>query len=215
MVQNPPVILADEPISSLDPERSRDIVQLLVDLSQNSRKTLVASLHAVEFALSHFQRIIGLKFGRLFFDLPADQVTTALINKLYNAPGGGLMGEGAFRAGSGYAIESPVRPSAFNRKTLWLLIALGVITWSVLQTGVFRENLVNAGGWSTAARFFSAVLHPDFSFNFLRLTLEATITTLAYAVLGIFLSTIFGFFGGILGLRDLVEYSPPIPQGSI
>jgi phosphonate transport system ATP-binding protein len=83
LVQNPKAILADEPISSLDPERSREIMSLLVDLNLNSGKTLVASLHAIEFALSYFQRVIGLRYGKVLFDLPADEVSQNSIQELY------------------------------------------------------------------------------------------------------------------------------------
>lgn len=83
LVQNPQAILADEPISNLDPERSREIMDLLRDLSQTSGKTLVTSLHAIEFALSHYQRIIGLRQGRVLFDAPATEVSPEMIEVLY------------------------------------------------------------------------------------------------------------------------------------
>lgn len=83
LVQDPVAILADEPISSIDPERSREIMNLLRDLSLQQRKTLVASLHDVDFALSHFERVIGLRQGQILFDLPADEVTSGLIESLY------------------------------------------------------------------------------------------------------------------------------------
>ena len=83
LTQNPKAILADEPISSLDPERSREIMDLLVDLNLVSGKTLVASLHAIEYALSHFQRVIGLRQGKVYFDLPADEVEQNSIQALY------------------------------------------------------------------------------------------------------------------------------------
>ncbi|HEY9606954.1 MAG TPA: phosphonate ABC transporter ATP-binding protein [Allocoleopsis sp.] len=83
LVQNPTAILADEPISSLDPERSREIMDLLRQLSQDTGKTLVTSLHAIEFARSHYQRIIGLRQGRILFDTPADALSDAMIQDLY------------------------------------------------------------------------------------------------------------------------------------
>ncbi len=83
LVQNPTAILADEPISSLDPERSREIMDLLRQLSQDTGKTLVTSLHAIEFARSHYQRIIGLRQGRILFDTPAEALTDAMIQELY------------------------------------------------------------------------------------------------------------------------------------
>jgi phosphonate transport system ATP-binding protein len=83
LVQNPTAILADEPISSLDPERSREIMDLLRQLSQDTGKTLVTSLHAIEFARSHYQRIIGLRQGRILFDTPAEALSNEMIKDLY------------------------------------------------------------------------------------------------------------------------------------
>lgn len=83
LVQQPEAILADEPISSLDPERSREIMDLLRDLSRTTGKTLVTSLHAIDFARSHCDRIVGLREGQMRFDLPASEVSTELIGALY------------------------------------------------------------------------------------------------------------------------------------
>jgi phosphonate transport system ATP-binding protein len=47
-------------------------------------KTLVTSLHAIEFARSHYQRIIGLRQGRILFDTPAEALTETMIEELYN-----------------------------------------------------------------------------------------------------------------------------------
>lgn len=83
LVQDPAVILADEPISSLDPERSRELMDVLRDLSRTTGKTLVMSLHDVDFALSHCDRVLGLRQGRLIFDVPAERVTPAMMSELY------------------------------------------------------------------------------------------------------------------------------------
>jgi phosphonate transport system ATP-binding protein len=83
LVQDPVVILADEPVSSLDPELSREIMDLLRDLVQESGKTLVVSLHSVELARSHCDRMIGLRNGRFFFDAPTHQVSDRMIAELY------------------------------------------------------------------------------------------------------------------------------------
>ncbi|NEQ26007.1 MAG: phosphonate ABC transporter ATP-binding protein [Microcoleus sp. SIO2G3] len=84
LVQNPTAILADEPISSLDPERSREIMDILRQLNQETGKTLVTSLHAIEFARSHYQRIIGLRQGRILFDTPAEALSDSMIEELYH-----------------------------------------------------------------------------------------------------------------------------------
>jgi phosphonate transport system ATP-binding protein len=83
LVQQPQAILADEPIASLDPERSREIMDLLRDLSQATGKTLVSSLHDIDLARSHFERLIGLHHGRVLFDAPVKAVTDEMIKMLY------------------------------------------------------------------------------------------------------------------------------------
>jgi len=82
--QNPDVILADEPIASLDPSHSRAIMDLLRDLSTETGKTLVVSLHTVEYAFSHCQRMIGLREGRIMFDSPSGNITSAMVDDLYH-----------------------------------------------------------------------------------------------------------------------------------
>lgn len=95
MVQNPRVILADEPIASLDPERGRELMDLLRALSHDTGKTLLTSIHSVEFARSHFQRVIGLREGRIAFDCAAQDLTPARIDAVYRIerPDGASRGE--------------------------------------------------------------------------------------------------------------------------
>lgn len=83
LVQNPHALLADEPVSSLDPARAEALVQLLVRMATQSGHTLVASLHTVQLAMGHFQRIIALRAGRLVFDRPAHEVSGEELSMLY------------------------------------------------------------------------------------------------------------------------------------
>lgn len=83
LVQNPMAVLADEPVSSLDPELSREIMDILRNLAQAEGKTLVVSLHSIDLAKSHCDRIIGLKAGQILFDLPSTDLTDALTAQLY------------------------------------------------------------------------------------------------------------------------------------
>lgn len=84
LVQDPDVILADEPVSSLDPERARDVLHLLAALCRQSGKTLVVSLHQVDLARRHFERVIGLRAGRIVFDGPPAELSPALLAALYH-----------------------------------------------------------------------------------------------------------------------------------
>ena len=82
LVQDPLVILADEPVSSLDPERSQEIMGLLRDLVA-AGKTLVMSLHSIDLARQYCDRIVGLRDGKILFDAPPAAVSDALIDELY------------------------------------------------------------------------------------------------------------------------------------
>jgi phosphonate transport system ATP-binding protein len=83
MVQNPEIILADEPVASLDPARADDVLEMLTKIVTEENQTLLTSLHSVEYARKYFKRIISLKNGKLFFDLPTEEVTDELLQELY------------------------------------------------------------------------------------------------------------------------------------
>jgi len=76
-------------------------------------------------------------------------------------------------------------------------VVLGAVSWSLYSAGVFRGDLVNAGGWGLVGQFLAAASRPEVSAEFLLLTGDATLKTLAFAVCGTFFSLIVGFVGGI------------------
>jgi phosphonate transport system ATP-binding protein len=84
--------LIDEPLSSLDPARLQQAMQALVDSANERGATLVTTLHQVDAALTYFPRIIGLRRGKLAFDLPSSQVTQQALEDLYETTSGGLLG---------------------------------------------------------------------------------------------------------------------------
>ncbi len=77
--------LADQPVSALDPTLALETVQLLVQEAKARNATLVASLHAVELARTCFDRLIGIRDGRIAFDVPAADVRDAQLQALYAA----------------------------------------------------------------------------------------------------------------------------------
>jgi len=83
LYQAPEVLLADEPVSAMDPVLAGHTLSILCRHAQEHRVTLVASLHAVELALTHFSRIVGLRDGQILFDLPASEVDHDLLDRLY------------------------------------------------------------------------------------------------------------------------------------
>ena len=88
--------------------------------------------------------------------------------------------------------------SGWSRRR-WAVILIAAVAWSLARAGVGREALVNPGGWELVARFAAAALRPELSGDFLRLTFEAALTTLSFAVLGTALSLALGLVFGVLG----------------
>ena len=87
LVQAPKVFLADEPVASLDPARAEALVQLLDEVAARSGKTMVASLHSIHLTRKYFSRALGLRKGRLQFDLPVERLTDDMLADLYNLEG--------------------------------------------------------------------------------------------------------------------------------
>lgn len=81
--QRPALVLADEPVASLDPARALEVMALLHEVASASGATLLASLHDVELARRAFPRILGLRAGRLVFDVAARQLTATMTDALY------------------------------------------------------------------------------------------------------------------------------------
>ncbi len=87
LYQQAELILADEPVSALDPALALATIRLLVGEAEQHGATLVASLHAVDLALNCFPRIVGIKAGGIAFDLPAGEVNDGLLHDLYASEG--------------------------------------------------------------------------------------------------------------------------------
>ena len=83
MVQGARVILADEPIASLDPESARNVMEILARLNREDKRTVLVSLHQVSFARQFCPRTIALRRGEVVFDGPSAALDAALLNSLY------------------------------------------------------------------------------------------------------------------------------------
>ncbi|WP_374630719.1 phosphonate ABC transporter ATP-binding protein [Ferrovibrio sp.] len=83
LVQGAQVILADEPIASLDPESSRRVMATLADINRSDNVTVVVSLHQVDFALKYCRRVVALRDGRVMFDGAAEQVSADMLRGIY------------------------------------------------------------------------------------------------------------------------------------
>ncbi len=85
LVQGARLVLADEPIASLDPESSRKVMELLAVMNRERGCTVLVSLHQVEFAIRYCPRTIALHRGVVVYDGPSSALTPALLSELYGA----------------------------------------------------------------------------------------------------------------------------------
>ncbi len=93
LVQRSQVLLADEPIASLDPESARNVMEILRELNRTDGMTVVVTLHQVDYAVRYCPRTVALKKGEIVFDGPTADLTPAMLNRLYGAESHELFGE--------------------------------------------------------------------------------------------------------------------------
>jgi phosphonate transport system ATP-binding protein len=83
LMQGAEIILADEPIASLDPVSSRNVMKILTRIHLEDRRTVVVSLHQVDYALRYCERIVALKHGEIVYDGSSKDVTVEMLHDIY------------------------------------------------------------------------------------------------------------------------------------
>lgn len=90
IVKRPAILLADEPVASLDPLIARDILTLIRDLSKDIGITVVCSLHQVDLALEFSDRLVGLRDGKIVIDAKPEDVSDEDIHTIYEGSAKGM-----------------------------------------------------------------------------------------------------------------------------
>jgi phosphonate transport system ATP-binding protein len=102
LVQNARVILADEPIASLDPESSRRVMDTLAQINRSRKVAVVVSLHQVDVALRYCPRVVALRHGKVVYDGRAADLTPEMLRNLYGSELSELLPE--------YTQQAPAMP---------------------------------------------------------------------------------------------------------
>ena len=82
--QNPSIILADEPVASLDPVTARQVMSDFVRINKEYKITILLNIHHVNLALNYCDRVIGVRAGEIVFDGPASSITQEQLDEVYN-----------------------------------------------------------------------------------------------------------------------------------
>ena len=85
LMQDPRIILADEPIASLDPMNAQVVMQALRDIHEEDGRMVIANLHTLDTARRYCDRVIGMRDGRIVFDGTPDQLSTGVARDIYGA----------------------------------------------------------------------------------------------------------------------------------
>ncbi len=107
LVQGAKVVLADEPIASLDPESSRKVMEILARINREDGCTVIVSLHQVDIAMKYCPRVVALNQGQVVFDGPSSALTPELLRELY-----GVQAEELLRPEGTAVVPAPAQPVA-------------------------------------------------------------------------------------------------------
>jgi phosphonate transport system ATP-binding protein len=107
LVQRAHLVLADEPIASLDPESSRRVMEILSTINREDGITVVVTLHQVDYAMRYCPRVVALNGGRIVFDGPSASITASMLREIYGAE----LGPGRDDTAQAEAEVSGMRPA--------------------------------------------------------------------------------------------------------
>ena len=91
LMQEPSLLLCDEPIASLDPASAQVVMELICNVCRSNNIACMVNLHQVDAAIKYMNRIIGMYKGRIVYDGPTSGLTEAMIEKIYDKPMSQLM----------------------------------------------------------------------------------------------------------------------------
>jgi phosphonate transport system ATP-binding protein len=83
LAQQPDVILADEPVASLDPKTSRVVLGYLKSICKEANIAVICNLHQVDYAVEFAERVVGLRDGKVVFDGPPEDLTSEIVHEIY------------------------------------------------------------------------------------------------------------------------------------
>jgi len=214
LAQEPRIILADEPVASLDPMWAADVLQLLQDVRQHRNSTLVMTLHQPELARRFATRIIGLRRGRVAFDLPSESVDDSLLATLYAGEERALEPQERAVAVAESSMSAIPRDPSKAQRIAWMVslnvVLLALLAWSFAGTETNPRALL--GSSPRIAEFFDRMWPPDLSWEPtearpfsppLRLAGAAVAVTFQISILGTFLGAVVAFALGLLGATTL------------
>ena len=180
--QNPKIILADEPVASLDPITAKQVMEDFVRINKEYNISILLNIHHVDLALKYCDRVIGIRAGEIVFDGPASTITQEQIDAVYNGTKVPTMGDGRM---SSWSNENTAlyRETLFDKifkpqvitlenghtvrrprsRTPLIVICLALaIVWALKMTGFDLAVIVSR--FSKMLDLLKKIFHPNWEF---------------------------------------------------
>ena len=202
LMQNPKLLLADEPIASLDPISAKSVMDQIKKITKERALTCIVNLHQVEFAKQYATRIIGLKAGQIVFDGPPTALDDATIANIYNEPVAINTAKPKLKLSSttiSLSAENPVK------RVGKLLAVFAIIGLAFHYLEVNALNILLA--LPNLFQFLAQNFWPP-NFNNFTIHLAVVFDTLLFAILGTFISSVMALFFGLLMSQALNPILP-------
>lgn len=198
IMQEPKLLLCDEPIASLDPNASKIIMDLIYQMTQRRNIACIVNLHQLDVAMRYATRIIGLAKGEMIFDGTPQQLNNAVIEKIYNTSMENLIiKQGEKLCLKKISIMNPREKQVYT----WFLVV--VLVLFCLATYISRFNPLEVL-WEQGE--FWKFLFQDFlppRFNASPVVVESILVTFALAVSSSFVAAVFAFLFAVFGSTSL------------
>ena len=202
LMQNPRLLLADEPIASLDPVSAKSVMDHLKKITVERGLTCLVNLHQVEFAKGYATRIIGLKDGQIVFDGRAADLTDEMIAYIYGDQDEvQLADKSDLNEGEGI----PLSDEAPFKKIVKVIAILAVVMLSFTYLDVSVVDIFSS--FPNLASFFSNNFLPP-NFNNFQLHLSVVLDMVFFAIVGTVISGILALFFGLLMSKEMNPILP-------
>lgn len=212
LAQAPNVILADEPVSSVDLKIGRQILGLLQKIAKEDQITVVCNIHNVDMAKAFADRIIGMSNGVIVFDGRPSELDESALDRIYQSNVEALAlddADSASQASSTASIEPQKTawvPSDRQRDKVtylaWGGAAVAILVWSAIGAEVNPLTLV--AGTPQMLDFFSRMFPPDL--ERLPRLVTPVLETLHIAIWGTFLAVVLAVPLGLLAARNITPW---------
>jgi len=202
LMQRPKLLLADEPIASLDPASATTVMEHIQNATRERGLACIVNLHQVDFAKKFASRIIGMKHGNIVFDGSPEELTDEMIAYIY---------EEEDKTNSNSCAQEEFKSGKYRKTSpkLGTKAAMSLIAAIILMAFLYlRVNPINV--FASFPSFFRFLNNNFLPPNFTNIAVQMPIVwrTLLFAVVGTYISAFVAFFFGILMARELNSFPP-------